>query len=386
MGPSPAVAEIRNAVRECLNDVGPGDLVLAACSGGADSLSLAAALAFVAPRQGLRAGGVTVDHGLQPGSAGRAAEVAVLLERLGLGPVERIAVTVAGQGGHEEPGGPGGPVGDGGPGPHGGHGGPEAAARGARYAALEAAAQQTGAVAVLLGHTLDDQAETVLLGLARGSGARSLAGMAARRGIYRRPLLSVRRSATRAACAALGLRAWEDPHNADPRFSRARVRHEVMPVLEAALGPGVAEALARTAALLRADAEFLDALAGMEAERSGGGSSGLLTETLAALPLAIRTRVLHAAAVSAGCPPGSLTARHVEQLAALVTGWRGQRWIDLPGGVRALRRDGQLRFARGAAAAGDIPAGADGITGAGTYVPGRDREGEPWTRLTWEQT
>jgi tRNA(Ile)-lysidine synthase len=372
MGPSPAVAEIRNAVRECLNDAGPGDLVLAACSGGADSLSLAAALAFVAPRQGLRAGGVTVDHGLQPGSAGRAADVAGLLERLGLDPVECIAVTVAGQGGHGEPG---GPAGHGGPGPQGGHGGPEAAARTARYAALEAAARRTGAVAVLLGHTLDDQAETVLLGLARGSGSRSLAGMAARRGLYRRPLLSVRRSATRAACAALGLRAWEDPHNADSRFSRARVRHEVMPVLEAALGPGVAEALARTAGLLRADAEFLDALAGMEAERGGGGSSGLLAETLTTLPLAIRTRVLHAAAVGAGCPPGSLTARHVEQLAALVTGWRGQRWIDLPGGVRALRRDGQLRFTRGTAAAGDIPAGADGITGAGTDLPGWDREG-----------
>lgn len=346
MGPSPAVAEIRNAVRECLSDVAPGDLVLAACSGGADSLSLAAALAFVASRQGLRAGGVTVDHGLQPGSAGRAADVAGLLKRLGLDPVECIAVTVAG------------------------HGGPEAAARAARYAALEAAAQQTGAVAVLFGHTLDDQAETVLLGLARGSGARSLAGMAARRGVYRRPLLSVRRSATRAACAALGLRAWEDPQNADPRFSRARVRHEVMPVLEAALGPGVAEALARTAGLLRADAEFLDALAGMEAERGGDGGSGLLTETLAALPLAIRTRVLHAAAVRAGCPSGSLTARHVEQLAALVTGWRGQRWIDLPGGVRALRRDGQLRFTSDAAAAGDIPAGADSITGAGADLPG----------------
>jgi tRNA(Ile)-lysidine synthase len=375
MGPSPAVAEIRNAVRECLSDVGPGDLVLAACSGGADSLSLAAALAFVAPRQGLRAGGVTVDHGLQPGSAGRAADVAELMRRLGLDPVECITVTVAAQGGRGEPGEPDGPAGRGGPGPHGGHGGPEAAARTARYAALEATAQQTGAVAVLLGHTLDDQAETVLLGLARGSGARSLAGMAARRGIYRRPLLSVRRSTTRAVCAARGLQAWEDPHNADARFSRARVRHEVMPVLEAALGPGVAEALARTAGLLRADAEFLDALAGMEAERCGGGNSGLLTETLAELPLAIRTRVLHAAAVSAGCPPGSLTARHVEQLAALVTGWRGQRWADLPGGVRVLRRDGQLRFTRGAAAAGDIPAGAGSMTGTGTDRQGRDREG-----------
>jgi tRNA(Ile)-lysidine synthase len=348
MGPSPPVAEIRSAVRECLTDLDPGDLVLAACSGGADSLALAAALAFVAPRQGLRAGGVTVDHGLQPGSAQRAGEVAAVLAGLGLDPVERLGVTVAG----------------------GRPGGPEAAARSARYEALESAASRTGAVAVLLGHTLDDQAETVLLGLARGSGARSLAGMASRRGRFLRPLLPVRRSATRAACAALGLRPWDDPHNADPRFARARVRHEVMPVLEAALGPGVAEALARTADLLRADADLLDTLAGAEAAQTADGTSALLTEGLAGLPPAIRSRVLHAAAVTAGCPPGSLTARHVRQLEALVTGWRGQRWADLPGGVRAFRRDGRLRFTGAAAAE---PAGGPGC--AGNDVPGRDREG-----------
>ena len=329
MGPSPAVAEIRNAVRECLNDLDPGALVLVACSGGADSLSLAAALAFVAPRLGLRAGGVTVDHGLQPGSAGRAADVVTVLNGLGLDPVDGMTVTVPG------------------PGAPGGHAGPEAAARSARYEALEAAARQTGAVAVLLGHTLDDQAETVLLGLARGSGARSLAGMPARRGVFRRPLLPVRRSVARAACTGLGLTPWDDPHNADPRFSRAQVRHDVMPVLEATLGPGVAEALARTAGLLRADADLLDSLAGMEAARAGGAPpGGLLTDYLAGLPPAIRSRVLHYAAVAAGCPPGALTASHVQQLEALVTGWRGQRWIDLPGGVRALRRDGQLRFNR----------------------------------------
>ena len=184
MGPRPAVAEIRNAVRDSLQDLGPGDLVLAACSGGADSLSLAAALAFVAPRQRLRAGAVTVDHGLQAGSAERARAVAATLTGLGLDPVECVPVTV----------------------PRGGaHGGPEAAARTARYAALDDAAQRTGASVVLLGHTLDDQAETVLLGLARGSGPRALAGMAARRGHYRRPLLAVRRGVTADACAALGL-------------------------------------------------------------------------------------------------------------------------------------------------------------------------------------
>ena len=352
MGPRPAVAEIRNAVRESLQDLGPGDLVLAACSGGADSLSLAAALAFVAPRQRLRAGAVTVDHGLQAGSAERARAVAATLTGLGLDPVECVPVAVP---------------------RNGAHGGPEAAARTARYAALDDAARRTGASVVLLGHTLDDQAETVLLGLARGSGARALAGMAARRGHYRRPLLPVRRGVTADACAALGLAVWDDPHNADPRFSRVRVRHEAMPVLEAALGPGVAEALARTAGQLRADADYLDALAAMEAERAGGGRSSLLTGSLAALPPPIRSRVLHAAAVAAGCPAGSLTACHVEQLEALVTGWRGQRWIDLPGGVRGLRRDGQLRFTRVSAPAGDVPAGSGPRAGANDG-PGRDRE------------
>jgi tRNA(Ile)-lysidine synthase len=329
MGPHPAVAELRNAVRECLTGFEPGDLVLVACSGGADSLALAAALAFTAPRLRLRAGGVTVDHGLQPGSAARARDVADRLTALGLDPVTMATVTVPGHG-------------------HDPYQGPEAAARSARYEALDAAARRSGAAAVLLGHTLDDQAETVLLGLARGSGARSLAGMPARRGLYRRPLLAVRRPVTRAACAAQDLPVWDDPDNGDPRFSRSRVRHEVMPVLEGVLGPGVAEALARSAGQLRADADFLDALAATEAARAGGDDRAgpLLADRLAGLPAAIRTRVLHHAAVAAGCPAGSLAAAHVRQLDALVTGWRGQRWVDLPGGVRGFRRDGQVRFTR----------------------------------------
>jgi tRNA(Ile)-lysidine synthase len=325
MGPHPAVAELRTAVRDGLTGLQPGQLVLVACSGGADSLALAAALAFAAPRLGLRAGGVTVDHGLQPGSADRAQAVAARLTGLGLDPAIRTAVTVPGRGQARQ--------------------GPEAAARTARYEALDAAARRSDAAAILLGHTLDDQAETVLLGLARGSGARSLAGMPARRGLYRRPLLSVPRPVTRAACAAQDLPVWDDPHNDDPRFSRSRVRHELMPVLEAVLGPGVTEALARSAGQLRADADFLDALAATEAERAGGDAS-LLADSLAGLPAAIRTRVLHHAAVAAGCPAGALAAGHVQQLDALVTGWRGQRWVDLPGGVRGFRRDGQVRFTR----------------------------------------
>jgi tRNA(Ile)-lysidine synthase len=326
MGPGVAVAEVRNAVRACLSDLSAEDLVLAACSGGPDSLAVAAALAFVAPRAGLRGGGVTVDHGLQPGSAERAADVAALLGKLGLDPVRSVTVTVASAGSGA---------------------GPEAAARAARYGALDRAAEECGAAAVLLGHTLDDQAETVLLGLARGSGGRSLAGMPARRGPYRRPLLTVRRATTSAACAELGLEPWHDPHNSDFRFARARVRHRALPALEEALGPGVAEALTRTARQLRADAECLDELALAESGQLRGSCSdpaGLEAGRLRALPAAIRARVLRDAAIMAGCPHGALTAGHVEQIDALVTSWRGQRWVDLPGGVRARRADGQVWF------------------------------------------
>jgi tRNA(Ile)-lysidine synthase len=332
MGPHPAVAEVRLAVRRCLSGAGlaPGDLLLAACSGGADSLALASALAFEAPKLGLRGGGVTVDHGLQDGSDEQARRVAEALKGMDLQPVDSMTAAVARAG---EPGYPG----------------PEAAAREARYAALRRSASAYGAAAVLLGHTMDDQAETVLLGLARGSGARSLAGMPERTGPFLRPLLRISRATTRAACAAQGLEPWDDPQNADPGFARARVRHRLLPALEAELGPGVAEALARSARLLRADADFLDALAESELERIAppGSCHSLPLDALAALPQAIRSRVLRKAAVAAGSPPGALSARHVAGLEALVTGWRGQRWTDLPGGIRAWRRYGKLQFGSG---------------------------------------
>jgi hypoxanthine phosphoribosyltransferase len=247
----------------------------------------------------------------------RAAEVALTLRGLGLDPVRTATVTVAGAGG------------------------PEAAARAVRYAALEETAADVGAVAVLLGHTLDDQAETVLLGLARGSGPRSLAGMPPRRGLFFRPLLGVRRSVTAAACAALGLPVWSDPHNADRRFARVRVRLDALPALEAALGPGVAEALARTADQLRDDAEVLEKIAASERRRA---DTPMSTASLAVLPGALRTRVLRSAALEAGCPAGALTAAHVARVEELVTDWHGQRGVDLPGGVRAARRSGKVLF------------------------------------------
>jgi tRNA(Ile)-lysidine synthase len=344
MGPHPAVAQARASVRRCLGDLEPGDLILAACSGGADSLALAAALAHEAPRMGLRGGGVTVDHGLQDGSAAQAARVVAALGGLGLDPVRQARVTVDGRPGA---------------------GGPEAAARRARYAALEEVAHQTGAAAVLLGHTRDDQAETVLLGLARGSGARALAGMPARRGRFRRPLLGLSRATLRDACQAQRLDPWDDPHNCDPSFARVRVRLDALPALEEALGPGIAEALARSAAQLSADCEALDAIARAEewriqpavppgsgpAAQHGDGEGDNATilsvadvDGLGALAPAIRTRVLRQAALLAGCPGGSLTAAHVAALDALVTGWHGQHGPDLPGAVRAQRRYGRLLF------------------------------------------
>ena len=261
---------------------------------------------------GLTVAAVTVDHGLQAGSAERATAVAETCSRLGLDPVVVETVTV------------------------GRRGGPEAAARAARYGALTAAADRLGAPLLLLGHTLDDQAETVLLGLARGSGARSLAGMAQRSGRLLRPFLELRRETTAAAVAALNLAAWDDPHNADPAFARARVRQDLLPVLEEALGPGVAESLARTADLLRDDADALD-----EWAKSVGS---LAVTDLLALPAAVRGRVLRAAAIAAGAPPGALSAVHIRQLDRLVTNWHGQNPVSLPGGLVGARECDRLTF------------------------------------------
>jgi len=319
VGPQPEVAAVRRAVRAALGGCEAGDLALVACSGGADSVALATALAFEAPRAGLRAGALTVDHGLQDGSGTRADELATGLRGLGLDPVEVLRAEV------------------------GASGGPEAAARAARYAALDAAASRLGAVVVLLGHTLDDQAETVLLGLARGSGARSLAGMPAARGVYLRPLLDLPRATVRAAAG--GLRTWEDPHNDDAAFTRSRVRHDALPALEQALGPGVPQSLARSAAQLRRDADALDAWAAAAHDDARTGAGGLDVDVLAALPVAVRTRVLRRAALHAGCPAGDLAASHVRELDRLVTDWRGQGPLHLPGGVRASRERGMLLLA-----------------------------------------
>ncbi|WP_407320528.1 tRNA lysidine(34) synthetase TilS [Isoptericola halotolerans] len=366
----PALAAARTAVRAELADLAPDDLVLVACSGGPDSLALAAAVATEARRVGrsvrsrgyaVRAGAVVVDHALQPGSDGVAQRAAQQCRGLGLDPVvvRRVAVDPAA-------------------------GGPEAGARDARYGAFEDVATTTGAVVVLLGHTLDDQAEQVLLGLARGSGTRSLAGMPRRRGRYRRPFLGLRRAETQQVCAVVGLEPWHDPTNegwAAGAPLRSRVRGRLLPSLSDVLGPGAVEALGRSADQLRDDADLLDELAadllaaartsprgrfadvgsscrdrqsglpistrttdiGKTGEEDEGGGAVVLDVTpLAEAPTALRRRALRAAALEAGCPAGTTTARHVEALDALVVRWRGQGEVHLPGGARAARACGRL--------------------------------------------
>ncbi len=308
-GPDPSVAAVRTAVRRLTADLPAASLALVAVSGGADSLALAAGAAFVAPRSGWRAGAVVVDHGLQRGSADAADQAAGTCRDLGLDPVLVVRAEV------------------------GAGGGPEDAARTARYAALTRAADDAGATAVLLGHTRDDQAETVLLALARGSGTRSLAGMAAVRDRWRRPLLGLPRTTTRAACAALALTPWDDPHNGDPRFTRVRAR-ALLPLLERELGPGLVAALARTADLARDDADALDALAAAAHDRLGPGH--LAVADLLTLAPAVRRRVLRLAAAR------PLTSTQVAAVDALVTDWHGQGPVSLPGGGSVAREGDRL--------------------------------------------
>jgi tRNA(Ile)-lysidine synthase len=216
----------------------------------------------------------------------------------------------------------------------------EAGARSARYEALQRITLEKNAVKVLLGHTRDDQAESVLLGLARGSGTRSLSGMASENGIYLRPLLALTRAQTEEACTEFGIEYWNDPHNENLDFSRVRVRLEVLPVMEEQIGPGIAAALARSAALLRDDADALDAIASAEISRHN--LKDLDCSALEHLPRAIRTRILRSAIYAAGAPSGSISADHIGAVEALVTSWHGQGLVSLPGGVKVERISGRL--------------------------------------------
>lgn len=321
----PETLECRTAVRAALSDLGSGRTALVACSGGPDSLALTAATAWVGSRLGLDVRAIVVDHGLQSDSADVAVAAAQACEALGApATVVRVSVGTAG--------------------------GPEAAAREARYAALRQAALETDAATVLLGHTLEDQAETVLLRLARGSGARSLAAMAPVSGLWRRPFLHLPRATVRRAAAEalepLGVPSWSDPHNDDPSFARVRVR-TVLPELDAAVGGGAVLGLARTADLLRDDADLLDELAREAMLRIVTRQDGVLGAAcadLAALHPALRSRVLRALIIDAGAPAESVGVDHVRTVDTFITQWHGQGEARLPGGVRADRSCGRLRL------------------------------------------
>jgi len=311
-----AIVAIRNAVKPHLARLEAGDKVLVAVSGGADSLALASAILTESKEFAITPIAVTIDHQLQSGSGAQAEKVENQLKEMGYGKVllQKVVVTT--------------------------ESGLEAGARDARYQALSTCAAQEKATKVFLGHTRDDQAETVLLGLARGSGTRSLSGMAIENGIYIRPLLQITREETVLACKEVGVEPWNDPHNGNTEFSRVRVRTEILPVMEEKLGPGIAAALSRSASILRDDADALDAIA--QTEISHSDLANLDCEHLATLARAIRSRVLRAAIYAAGAPSGSITADHLAGVEALVTSWRGQGPLSLPGGVKVERISGRL--------------------------------------------
>jgi tRNA(Ile)-lysidine synthase len=307
-----AVATLKAAVAAFVVDhAARDDRWCVALSGGADSLALTAVAATAKPTTAL-----IVDHRLQPDSGRVAATARDQALAVGCVDAQVLCVDV------------------------GTTGGPEAAARTARYRALDEA---RGDAPVLLAHTLDDQAETVLLGLGRGSGSRSIAGMRPCDPPWYRPLLGIRRAVTRAACEELGLTPWQDPHNADRRFTRTRLRTEVLPLLEEVLGGGVAEALARTATALREDTDTLDELARQALDEIGAGA--LDTARLAALPEAVRRRVIRGWLLAGGA--SGLTDKQIRGVDTLVTAWRGQGGVAVGSPLRsqrliAGRRDGML--------------------------------------------
>ena len=312
-----SLPQTRGAVRRLLDTALDQGLlesgeVAVGVSGGADSLALAAATSYVSQRLDLRVHGLIVDHGLQAGSARVAEDAAATLRKLGVDAVRVLPVEV------------------------GTDGGPEAAARRSRYAALRAALPALDAL-VLLGHTLDDQAETVLLGLGRGSGPRSISGMRPLDPPWGRPFLGISRAVTVAACARLGLTPWADPHNVDPRFTRVRLRAEVLPLLEDVLNGGVAAALARTAAQLREDTEALDQWA---ARILTDLPAELPVDGMADLPPAVRRRVLRRWLLAGDVR--ELTDAQLRSVDELVGVWRGQGGVWLPGGLVVRRAHGRL--------------------------------------------
>lgn len=334
-------------------------LVLVACSGGRDSMALAAVSHIVCTSMGVRCGAVIVDHGLQAGSEQVASEAADRCHALGLGPVIMRNATVQARGE-----------------------GLEAAARQARYDELCAAAHESGAIAVLLAHTMDDQAETVLIGLLRSRGVDALAGMPqvfTRSGAtFARPLLTLTRAETTGICEDLGVEYWDDPTNGDAVDGelpndyplRSRVRHDLLPAIERFAGFNVARHFAESARLARMDKEYLDqrsdevmgeavtavdrpassaavstdaprACAADDTNDSGHGIGLMIgVKRIAREPEAIRLRVIAHALSQAGV---NASAAQIAAIDRLVVDWHGQGGVSLPRGYSANRKKHVIR-------------------------------------------
>ena len=314
--------DARRAARNALAHFEPGDRILLAVSGGADSLLLAAATNLEASKVGIQLNALVVDHQLQKDSEQVALTAQKKLVEFGITEVNVTQVLV-----NEDVG----------------NGGLEAAARRARYDALDVEADRIGAVAIFLGHTEDDLAETVLLGLARGSGTRSLSGMAFQVGRYVRPFLELTRAQVLAACQESGIEYWSDPHNQEMSFARVRVRNEILPMMEKEIGPGISKALARTSRILREDADALDLIAG-DLFASLADPTQIPIELIAEVPSAVRKRVIKRAIEAMGAP--TPTAEQILEVDALVAAWKGQGPVALAGGITARRDSGRLTLSK----------------------------------------
>jgi tRNA(Ile)-lysidine synthase len=316
-----------------------GAAALVAVSGGPDSVALLHLVADARPDLALTAG--HVRHGLRDDAAD-ARVAAAHAVALGVPFLERSVAVDPDRAG-----------------------GLEAVARDARYAALVAMAREAGAGWVLTGHTADDQAETVLLNAARGSGTRGLAGMPRRRRLadgveLLRPLLDIPRADVRALIADRGLEVAEDPTNADRHRRRARARAETLPVLAGLTGhgsvDGLRNALVRLAGLARDDADALDALAATSAERlvvAWGPARAARLAELDALPPALASRVVRRLLTEAGGTPDSEAVHAVRHLGSGALHVPGGAWVTAGGGWLAAR-----------------PADCDGLTERPVAVPG----------------
>jgi tRNA(Ile)-lysidine synthase len=314
--------EMQNAVQNLLKEFDAGDYVLVGCSGGADSLALVWTTLVVGKRLELKVGAIIVDHQLIPESNDVALNAKKQCEDLGIQEVIIKKVNVE----HN-------------------HEGLEAAARIARYEAFENVLHETNAQAILLAHTQDDQAETVLMRLTRGSGAKSLSGMAQVSGKYIRPFLHLRKKLVHDSLDLIGLKAWQDPANTDHQFLRVKVRHELMPKIVEVLGESAISSLDKTSQLLRLDNQALEELAQQFFKsQKDVKTNGLEISELEKLPEAIRTRVLRIFAIASGVHPGPFSFEHIEAIDALVKNWHGQGNVDLPGFIQATRVNGSLRF------------------------------------------